>query len=51
MPHFSHPVLIFWCNDCQAKDWAKADEIRDAIKAQGYVIKDVKGGASSLIKA
>jgi len=35
----------------EAKDWAKADEIRDAIKAQGFIIKDVKGGPSQLVKA
>jgi cysteinyl-tRNA synthetase len=28
----------------QAKDWGKADEIRDALLAQGWVIKDSKDG-------
>ena len=28
----------------QAKDWAKADEFRDALLAQGWVIKDSKDG-------
>ena len=28
----------------QEKDWAKADELRDALLAQGWVIKDSKDG-------
>ena len=28
----------------QAKDWSKADELRDALLAQGWVIKDSKDG-------
>ncbi|MDP4879312.1 MAG: cysteine--tRNA ligase, partial [Opitutales bacterium] len=28
----------------QAKDWAKADELRDAVLAQGWIIKDSKEG-------
>jgi len=29
------------------KDWAKADEIRDQLKAQGIIVEDVAGGTSS----
>lgn len=29
------------------KDWAKADEIRDQLKAQGVIVEDVAGGATS----
>lgn len=28
----------------QAKDWAKSDELRDALQAQGWVVKDGKDG-------
>lgn len=28
------------------KDWAKADEIRDQLKAQGIIVEDVAGGSS-----
>lgn len=28
----------------QAKDWGKADELRDAIEAQGWIVKDTKEG-------
>jgi len=31
------------------KDWGRADEIRAEVEARGFVIKDVKGGASELI--
>jgi cysteinyl-tRNA synthetase len=34
----------------QAKDFARADEIRELCAAAGYAIVDVKGGASSLKK-
>ena len=27
------------------RDWAKADEIRDALKARGYIVKDTPSGA------
>jgi len=29
------------------KDWAKADEIRDQLKAQGIIVEDIAGGTSS----
>ncbi len=29
------------------KDWAKADEIRDQLKAQGVIVEDIAGGKSS----
>jgi len=29
------------------KDWAKADEIRDQLKAQGVIVEDIPGGKSS----
>ena len=29
------------------KDWAKADEIRDQLKAQGIIVEDVAGGKTS----
>jgi len=28
------------------KDWAKADEIRDQLKAQGIIVEDIAGGSS-----
>ena len=28
----------------QAKDWGKADELRDALLAEGWVVKDNKDG-------
>jgi cysteinyl-tRNA synthetase len=28
----------------QAKDWAKADQVRDALLAEGWVVKDKKDG-------
>jgi cysteinyl-tRNA synthetase len=28
----------------QAKDWAKADQLRDALLAEGWVVKDKKDG-------
>ena len=34
----------------QAKDFARADEIREQCADAGYAIVDVKGGASSLKK-
>ena len=34
----------------EAKDWAVADELRDAVAAAGYTIKDVKGGEPAVSK-
>ncbi len=31
----------------KSKDWAKADEIRDQLKAQGVIVEDIAGGTSS----
>ena len=33
-----------------AKDWAKADEIRDKLAAMGVVVEDTKDGAKILMK-
>jgi len=32
------------------KDWGRADEIRAEVEARGFVIKDVKGGPSELVR-
>jgi cysteinyl-tRNA synthetase len=34
----------------KAKDWAESDRLRDAIKALGYAVEDVPGGAWKLKK-
>ena len=34
----------------KAKDWAESDRLRDAIKAMGYAVEDVPGGAWKLKK-
>ncbi|MCC7386754.1 MAG: cysteine--tRNA ligase [Deltaproteobacteria bacterium] len=31
----------------EAKDWKRSDEIRDALKARGIVVRDAKGGATT----
>ena len=33
-----------------AKDWAKADEIRDTLSAMGVIVEDTKDGPKILIK-
>ncbi|MBC8188889.1 MAG: cysteine--tRNA ligase, partial [Puniceicoccaceae bacterium] len=35
----------------QAKDWGKADQLRDALLAQGWVIKDGKDGFELELKS
>ena len=34
----------------QAKDWAKSDQIRDALGALGIVVKDTKEGSTWTLK-
>ena len=34
----------------KAKDWAESDRLRDAIKALGYAVEDIPGGAWKLKK-